>query len=172
MRTEVKYGVITGIAVCSWVVVEYLLGFHTNRLEIGKYSDHFSMIIPFVTLFLAIREKRIETEEESLSVWQGIRTGVLVSFLSAVITAVFMLLYNNLINPGWQRAAMEMQKRQLMQGGMSLDAINTYMKDYEIFMSGPIQFTMIIVGTVAIGFVLSLILCLILKVWNRPLTFS
>jgi hypothetical protein len=103
-------------------------------------------------------------------VWQGIRTGVLVSFLSAVITAVFMLLYNNLINPGWQRAAMEMQKRQLMQGGMSLDAVNTYMKDYEIFMSGPIQFTLIIVGTVAIGFVLSLILCLILKVWNRPLT--
>jgi hypothetical protein len=53
---------------------------------------------------------------------------------------------------------------------MSLDAVNTYMKDYEIFMSGPIQFTLIIVGTVAIGFVLSLILCLILKVWNRPLT--
>src|SRR5258707_15625252 len=107
MRTEVKYGVITGIAVCSLVVIEYLMGFHTSRLEIGRYSGYFSMIIPFVTLFLAIREKRIETEEESLSVWQGIRTGVLVSFLSAVITAVFMLLYNNLINPGWQRAAME-----------------------------------------------------------------
>jgi hypothetical protein len=170
MRTEVKYGVITGIAVCSWVVIEYLLGFHTSRLEIGKYSGYFSMIIPFVTLFLAIREKLNETEEESLSVWQGIRTGVLVSFLSAVITAVFMLLYNNLINPGWQRAAMEMQKRQMMQGGMSLEAVNKYMKDYEIFMSGPIQFTLIIVGTVASGFVLSLILCLILKVWNRPLT--
>ncbi|MGH2575679.1 MAG: DUF4199 domain-containing protein [Ignavibacteria bacterium] len=163
MKTEIKYGLITGIAVCIWILLEFILGFHNEKLEIGKYSGYFATIIPIITLYLTIKEKRDMHLNGFLTLGQGIKTGLIVSLISAVITTLFFMIYNNYINPGWMELAMEWEKSQMMQSGASQTEIAEKIKQYETMYSPTNQLLFGFLATVAVGFILSLIISLILK---------
>ncbi len=101
MRAEFTYGLISGAGLCLWITLEYLLGFHTTRPEIGTYTGLLSNLIPLTTLFLLLRAKRTAVYDGRLSLGAGIGAGVLASFIAALLVYSFLVSYTHFINPTW-----------------------------------------------------------------------
>jgi Na+/H+-dicarboxylate symporter len=116
VKIALKYGLISGVGVSAYVMLEYLLGFHTSRPEVGKYSGFLAAIIPIIAVYLAVSRRHALS---GLTFGRGLLTGVAVTLISAVVLTVFFLCYNRFINPGWQEHLLEWQKNRWLQEGQT-----------------------------------------------------
>ncbi len=157
MQLELKYGLITGFGVCLWVLLEFLLGFHSTHIELGRYTGYGASMIPMVTLYLALKEK---AGKEKLSWTMGLKTGINISIIAAVITTAFFLFYNHLINPGWMRLAFYHGRSSMVGTPEELAMLE---KQFEFYSSNLYQTVGGIFGTVLMGIIISLIITFILR---------
>lgn len=104
MSPAFKYGLLAGIGVCLWILAEFALGFHTTRPDIGDYTGWCSGVIPLVALALLLRQQQAE---DRLTLARGLGTGLYASLVTGVVVYTFLLLYNQVINPGWMDTALE-----------------------------------------------------------------
>jgi hypothetical protein len=109
MKPELKYGLISGTGVCLWIALEYALGFHTTRPQIGIYTGVLSNLIPLVTLFLLLRAKRAAVYDGRLSLGAGIRAGLIASFVASLLVYCCLSGYAHFINPVWIDQALELK---------------------------------------------------------------
>jgi hypothetical protein len=109
MKPEFKYGLIAGMGVCLWIALEYALGFHTTRPEIGTYTGLLSNLIPIVTLFLLLQVKRSAIYDGRLSLAAGIRAGLIASFVASLLVYCALAGYTHFINPTWIDQALEVK---------------------------------------------------------------
>ncbi len=163
MKLEVKFGLITGIGICIWVLLEYALGFHNENLEMGKYSGYFSSIIPVTALFIAIKTRRDKINDHTLTLREGVGTGFIISLITAVITTIFFYIYNHYINPGWMDMALEYETKSLLASGMSKADIEKRMVEYNEMRSDLAQAAYMFFSTMLMGLIFSLIISLILR---------
>ncbi|SDR67488.1 DUF4199 domain-containing protein [Opitutus sp. GAS368] len=112
MRSELKYGLISGAGLCLWITLEYLFGFHTTRPEIGAYTGLLSNLVPLTTLFLLLRAKRAAVYDGRLSLGAGIWAGVFASFVAALLVYSFLVTYSHFINPTWIDQVLEAKVAQ------------------------------------------------------------
>jgi hypothetical protein len=166
MKPELKYGLVAGTGVCLWIMGEYLLGFHTTRLEIGLYSGYFSCLIPLVTLFLLLKGKRDAAPDGRLGFWPGLRTGLHAAFISGAIIYAFMLLYNHFINPGWLDNALEWRVASLRADGVAEAAIREEIRTYRQMNSPLGCLISLVAGTTVMGGVFAAGITLLLR--RRP----
>lgn len=161
MKTEIKFGIILGLGICAYTMIAHLLGFYTNNIQAGKYGDAAIMLLPLVVLFLAIREKR--NLKASLTLFQGIKTGLLVVLISFPISSSFLWIYHHYINPNWFEFILVYEQNSLLRAGVSAEEIASRIDKLR---AGNSDFAQIIggfIGTLVLGFVLSFILSIILR---------
>ncbi|HEX8638981.1 MAG TPA: DUF4199 domain-containing protein [Pyrinomonadaceae bacterium] len=166
MKTEIKFGLILGLGICVYTTVAHLLGFYTNNIQAGKYGDAAIILLPLIVLFLAIREKR--NLNASLTLFQGIKTGLLVVLVSFPISSSFLWIYHHHINPNWLEFILDYEQNSLLRAGVSEAEIASRIDKLR---AGNSDFAQIIggfIGTLVIGFVLSSIFSLILR--RKPRT--
>src|SRR5712692_6702618 len=118
MKPELKFGLINSAGICLWVLFEYALGFHTTKMNIGQYTGYLANIIPITMLFLAIKERRDKINGGTLTFGQGMKTGIIISLITALITTIFMYIYYTAINPRFIELGIEFEKRRLFESGM------------------------------------------------------
>ncbi len=109
MRPEVKYGLIGGTGICLWITLEYLLGFHTTRPEIGTYTGLLSNLIPLAMIFLLLRRKRAAVYDGRLSLAASIGAGLFASFVASLLVYSFLVTYSHSINPTWIDQALDVK---------------------------------------------------------------
>ncbi len=163
MNPEIKYGLITGAGVCLWIIAEYLLGFHTTRPEIGEYSGFFSNLIPLITLFLLLKGKHKSVTDGPLRVGQGLSSGLYASFIAALIVYVFLLAYNQFINPGWLDNALDWKVAQMRAQGVTETDIRKQITFYRQANSPAGLLATTIVGMTLVGASFSFGLTLLLR---------
>jgi len=112
MKPELKYGLLSGAGVCLWITLEYLLGFHTTRPAIGTYTGLLSNLVPLTMLFLLLQARRASLYDGRLSLGAGIGSGMIASFIAALIVYTFLVTYSRLINPTWIDQALEVKVAQ------------------------------------------------------------
>ena len=161
MRTEVKFGIILGVGICVYTLIAHLLGFYTNNIQIGKYGDVAITLLPVVVLFLAIREKR--NLNGSLTLWQGIKTGLLVALISFPISTTFLWIYHHYINPQWLANIIAYEQESMMRAGVSAGEISSRLDRLRAGGSDFAQIVGGLIGTLILGLILSLIFSLILR---------
>jgi len=93
------YGLLAAAGGASWTLVEYALGFHTTRLETGRYSGFVAILFPILAIVFALKAAR--SERGALSFREGMMQGAAVTLVQATAGAVFIWLYFTLINPGF-----------------------------------------------------------------------
>jgi hypothetical protein len=168
MRPEFKYGLITGVGICLWIVTEYCLGLHTTHLEIGESTGYFSNLIPLATLFLLLRQKQAAAYDGRLTLGQGIASGLVASFLGALIVYAFMLGYNQWINPDWLDNALAAKVALMRAHGIGEVEIRREITFYRQANSPVGLITTTLLGLTVMGGTLSLILTLLLRLRPRP----
>lgn len=162
-KYEIKYGIITGVGICIWIFLEFLLGFHTVNMDWGQYSIYFVLIIPIITTYLGIKEKRDNQNGGIISFGGGIKTGLMISLIAAVITALFIIIYFNYINPGFFERGIAFQKEKLILKGKTGKEIGKELKNIRATFSFINQLLFGIIGTVGTGLIISIVLSLFLK---------
>ncbi len=123
MNPTVKYGLLSGLGVSGWMLMEYSLGFHTTRLTAGQYSGYFSHLIPLGMLFLLLRARQQAPLDRELPLVPSVAAGLAASLVAALVVCGFLLLYNQLLNPGWIDTALEWKVAQWRAQGASESAI-------------------------------------------------
>lgn len=147
---------------CGWILLEFILGFHTTSLEIGQYSGYFSFVVPALFIFTAMSELK-SISNGSLGIKAGINIGFHIAILSAAIFTFFLFVYNNYINPGWIDTMVDWQRKRLILGGATDDEIGRFMDQNRSTNSTVGQGVITFVSTTGIGVVLTLILIPVVK---------
>ncbi len=168
MNTGVRFGILTGAAVSSYVLLEYALGFHTTQLEIGKYSGYGASLIPIVTIFLALRNFR--NANNSLSFKQGVQVGFSVAFVAALITTLFFYIYNSYINPNWMEIAAELEKQKMIAEGAAQARIEKFTEQMQRMSNTWMQAAGNFIGSTTMGVIITLIETAIMKKQNNSTT--
>ena len=106
---EFKYGLLGGVAVCLWIALEYALGLHTTRPQLGEYTGLLSNVIPLVMLYLLLQKKRAAIYDGRLSLGAGIWSSVLACFAASLLVYSFLSGYTHFLNPTWIDQALELK---------------------------------------------------------------
>lgn len=109
MKPEIKYGVLLGAALCGWIALEYVLGFHTTRPDLGAYTGLLSNLITLVMLFLLLQTKRARIYDGRLSLGAGIGAGMFASFTASLLVYSCISSYTQFLNPSWVYQALEVK---------------------------------------------------------------
>lgn len=164
IRTELKYALISASALVGWVMGEHLLGFTTTRLDIGEYTKPLVVVVIYILLFFGIREKRDRDLAGSITLWQGMRTALLISVLYAVFQAVWFAIYSLVINPEYSRLLFQYQEQQMAAAGKTPQQIADGMAMARLVFGNPfIQFGFFIVSTTVVNTIVGAIMTLFLR---------
>lgn len=165
MRTkgnvELKYGLIIGVGVSFWILLEYALGFHTTKLEIGRYSGYFSAIIPIIAYWFAIREKKNNVYGGSIKISQGLKTSFFVALLAGTILGIFMFSYLSWINPDFIDTSVTNEIEILREQGLSQTELTEAATAMLALLSPPVQGVATFLGSIFQGIVIGFIITLI-----------
>jgi len=164
MRTELKFGLIAGIGVSIYVLLEYLLGFHTTHPEIGEYSGYFSAIIPIVVILFAIRKKRDRSFKGLISFGQAFITGIIVTAISAFIITAFFVIYNDYINPEGMKNISNWKAEQMRLQSIPEEEIVASIEQWNA-MNNPL---FVFAGSFFMGLIITVIFALVIRKRTSP----
>jgi hypothetical protein len=163
MGTKFTYALV--LTICSAVMrlLLYFTGFETEKLAVGQHIMWLGLVFMIVILFLGIRAVREESPGQYMSYGKALWTGVIISFFSSLMSAVYNFIHLKFINTQFVDYQMELIKLQWEKAGMSA----TQMEKAEGFarmMMGPVvQGIVTVIFVVIAGLIISLILAAILK---------
>jgi hypothetical protein len=163
VKIGVKWGIILGVTICVWTMLIHMLGFYTTRLQLGQYADVVATVIPIVILFLAIRERRARNSGQTLTIGEGLSTGVVTGLVSVPITAGFLWIYHHYINPRWMDLLVAWKEEQMRAAGQTPEAIRAMTDGMRASATDGAQLTGALIGTLVLSLVLSLIIAAILR---------
>ena len=167
VRTAAKWGVVLGVAVCVWTLALHLLGWYTTNLRMGLIADQVAIVLPVVTLFLAIREHgrrlgRAPTLKEAESV------GLLAALVSVPISAGFLWIYHHFINPRWLEYLIAHERQRLTSDGAGPETIEAAVTRLQSGGTDGAQIVGALVGTLIIAVAISFLSWGILRIPRRP----
>ena len=145
-------GVIVGLAL--WASGKYFeLQWLANLIGFGT------------TLFFIIWgiKKFKESNKGFISWGEGVKIGMGIVMVSAVITVIYTLLLTNVIDPNLQAEGMAIQEQTWVDQGLSSDQIESAKEMTKKFQSPLILSGVIFVVAAIIGFIFSAIIAAIMK---------
>lgn len=163
-----NYGLMLGFASILISVALYAMG--------KTYDQHwsvgvFSTLITVVVIILGIKKIK-EFNSGFLSLSEALKTGLGIALVSGIIFVVYNLIFVTFIEPEYFERMLEFQQQKLLEtypnfSDEQLEASSEMAKK----MSGPlINSAIIIIGSLFLGFVISLIGGLIMKKSDEEVT--
>ncbi|MEK7584724.1 MAG: DUF4199 domain-containing protein [Patescibacteria group bacterium] len=165
-KIEVKYGLFIGIGLVVWILLEFALGFHTTRLELGQYTGYAAVIIPIVLLYQGIKEKRDTELAGSMKFGQGVRAGFLMSLVAAPIIGFFFYVFIEFLNPRWLELTFELERAKLLQTGVAAETVSQMLAQIKPIFTVQVQVASAFLGTILQGLGLSVLISALLR-WRQ-----
>ncbi len=157
-----RYGIITGIVSVIYSLILYITEQNTNT-----WLGWISFIIMIAGIWMA--HKHFKTENNGfMSYGQGLGIGTLLSLITGVLSGIFAYIYMKFVDTTVMDRVKEMQIVEFEKQGMSDEQIDQAVQMSEKFTSPELMIVWAIVGSLIIGFILSLIISAITK-HTRPL---
>lgn len=100
MKPEIKYSLWAVLISYTWLITQYLLGFHTHRFAIGPYSEMAALLFYGIAVWFDLKEKNSDSGYH-LTFRKTIRSGLITSFIVVFLTLPVLLIYEYKINPLW-----------------------------------------------------------------------
>ena len=163
-KTGIKFGIICGLVYVIFTMIPILLGPETQKNPILGIVLLLAMVVStFFVIFYGVKEFRDTVNGGALTVNEGMKLGVLIALIAALVSAAFTLLYNYVIDPGYAERMMEVARESLEDRGMTDEQIDAAMKWTNMFKSPALQAGFTIVWYCLWGLVKGVISGAILK---------
>ncbi len=158
---ELKYGLFSSFLLFVWMVFEYTL-LVPNFHELGSFIGIIAAIIPVIGIYLGIREKKIKTNFGYITFGEAFKTGIVITFIIAVLIVIFTYVYYEYINPDFVNYLSAETEKSLLQKNTGRDEINAAVTiiSYQYSLNVQIiqQLLFILVGGSVISFIISMLL--------------
>ena len=144
-------------------VIVHLCLYASGQLLELNWVNSIVGIIAMIALIVFGIKKYKESNNGFISWGQGLKIGMGITMVSAVITVIYIMLFMNVIEPGFQEQAMEFQKLAWLDMGMTEEQIESSAEMAKKFQSPAISSAMILGFSAFIGFIISAIIAAIMK---------
>ena len=154
-----NYGLYLGVI----GVILHLVLWASGQLIELNWINSVVWIIALVT-FTIIGIKKIRESNGGFISWgQGVKIGMGITMIAAIITVIYILLFTQVIDPAFQEQAMEFQKQAWLDGGMTEEQIEAATEMTQKFQSPAISSAMILGFSAFVGFIVSAIIAAVMK---------
>lgn len=96
---EIKLGLAISAASFLWILLEYFSGFHSTYIEYHATITLFGLLIPIVGMIILYRKLKIKYR--GFTFVEGVRSGMVPSFVVAALAIIIQLIYHLIINPSF-----------------------------------------------------------------------
>ena len=103
MRRAITFGLLATAGVAAWTMLEFALGWHESRADVGRYTAWLALLPPVIAIVLGLRAARRD-RPAGMSFGAGMAEGTAISLVFAVTVTVFYYVYFSAINPGYNDA--------------------------------------------------------------------
>lgn len=96
MNNAIKYGVLIGLVSGFWILMMHYLGVYENDspgVDDPHWLEYASIIIPFVGLYLGIKNYRGSQEDDKMEFFEGVMEGFKIMIVGALIAFLFAAVY-------------------------------------------------------------------------------
>ncbi|MCL7754325.1 DUF4199 domain-containing protein [Polaribacter sp. Z022] len=154
-----NYGLYLGVI--STII--HLVLFASGSLIELQWVQSLGGFIAMTALIILGIKKYKEGNGGFISWGQGVKIGMGITMISAIIAIVYTLIFMNFIDPTFQQQAMEVQQQAWLDAGMSEEQIEGATEMAAKFQSPGILSAMILAMSAFLGFVISAIVAAIMK---------
>jgi hypothetical protein len=155
-----NYGIILGVILVFIAVIMYATGMQLEGKQWPMYV--FYIIFPVVVIYAISQFKK--QQGNLLTVGEAIKVGLAVAVISALVFAVYSLLFNYVIDTEFTQQVMEAEiERQLESGALTEEMVEASATMREIFSNPFVGSTLFIALSAIFGLIYSLIGGLIMK---------
>ncbi len=156
-RIALKYGVLASVVIMVFTTIINVTGQSQN-----KWLTSLSFVFMIVGIVVAMKAFK-EENKGFMTYGEGLGLGSLVSAIMGLLGSTFSVLYNKFIDPTIITQAMDTARSEMESKGMDDAQIDQAMAMSEKFMSPGVLFAFGVIGSLMVGFVLSLIIAAILR---------
>jgi hypothetical protein len=163
MSTTLLYALIMAIAQIVATLIQYFIGYQTDRMASGQWFQMVPLVISIVILVLGIKAVRDEQPGKGLSYGKGVGTGALITLYSCIIGSIYAYVHFTYVNPNFADYMIEVSRAKWASAGMSKSQMENAEKGVRWFTKPAIQaIASFIIGNI-FGVILSLIIAAFLK---------
>lgn len=112
----VRWGCLIGLANLVWLYLSYYLGLHTKGLMLFQLVPLGWLLITLAGFFLALRALR--SQVTPFRYWVGLRSGLLIALITAVIAMLMQVGYYTVIHPAWPQYMVEQTRAYFSAAGL------------------------------------------------------
>ncbi|GAB4437434.1 MAG: hypothetical protein OHK0011_20480 [Turneriella sp.] len=117
------------------MLINHVLGFNTERHDIGEYARHGVTAIFWCSIFLTVVQIRAVSGAEH-SFMHAFRNGSLYSVLYAASFSVFMVFYQHVVNPRFYPTYREFFEARLKAAQIAPDLMAIKMRQFDMNFNG------------------------------------
>ena len=166
-KIALNYGLMLGFISILFHVVLFALGKHLDQ---DWKMSVLSIAITTVVIVLGIKKFK-ESNNGLLSLGQGLKTGIAIAMISAVVYIIYTMIFMFVISPESTEHALEIARQKLMENPNMTDEIIEQSLEMQKKFSGPaFLIPIMLIFSLFIGFVISLIATLIMKKTDEEVT--
>lgn len=165
MKPPLKYGIITGcivglftmtfFSIFDWINTK--LGWGMRPSNIRGITGLLTIVIQAIGIYIGLKAVK-SSLNNSLSYWQGVKTGVAIAVITAVITSVCSFLYCTVINPTYTDYMVQAAEREMIEAGEARPQIVEHLAEVRKSFSASAQVGMAFIGQLVMGTAISFIL--------------
>lgn len=153
----IKYGFIFALIGIVFSLILMVAGLSENR-----WLSSLSFLILIAGLVIAMKNYK-ELNHGFMSYGQGLGIGAIVSLIYGLLSGITTWIYTSFVDPDYMGRIMEKQREEWVRQGMSDEQIDAAVQMSQSF-SGPVAMILgAAIGTLVIGFIISLIVSAIMK---------
>ena len=159
-KFAVNYGLVLGAIMILIAVIMYGTGMALRGEQWPNYLYY--LAFPAIIIYAIMQYKKHNAN--TLTLGEAIKTGLIIALISALVYAVYGLLFNYVIDPEFTAKAMEVAKEKLYDNpDMTPEVADQAMKFMEMFSNPFLGITVWIALSAFFGLIYSLIAGLIMK---------
>ncbi|RME69500.1 MAG: DUF4199 domain-containing protein, partial [Verrucomicrobia bacterium] len=125
MRHAAIAGSLAAAGAFIWLLIEYALGFHGERLAQLQYMQMVGLAFPIAAIALGIMRWRDRVLDGRIRFSQAFGVGLAIGLFFAIDYAIFNWIYAAVINPGFIERIIEFQAQAMLEAGSTQEEVET-----------------------------------------------
>lgn len=150
------WGFLSGSGICLWILITFVLKLQVVGMEFVSVG------ILAAGIFIGLWRKRKKELYGSLSFWRGLKNGIGLAFLAALVVSVFFGFYSG-VDPQSNELGLAMEKARLLDSGLSQEEVARELDKIRLEASAGNQVFLAFFGTFGQGVLLAFLAALALR---------
>lgn len=165
-KTVLRFGLMSGLVIFVLFLLSYLIFGSSTDYDTREVFGYAAIIISLLFVFFGIRHYRDKENGGLLSFGKGMKVGVLITLMPAIVFGLFSVIYAEFINPDFTETYYSHYLAEL-QKTMTPEKFEVARKEFEsqkaMFDNPVFNFLLMFVTVFVIGVIVTVISSLILK---------